>query len=181
MTTLLPILLRYIWFNFLSRNDIIKSIALLYALVHEREIEIVERVSPGRNTDLLASMDATSCPMRHGKSKQSYAMFWRITESFTNLKEITDFFRTSTKNRNPNWIRCSNNWLYHQSAIWFFSVADALIGGQPVPMSSGGVAQPPTCLGMAADLTRRREPTGARCMKAIITVVIRNEQSYRRR
>ena len=140
MTTLLPILLRYIWFNFLSRNDIIKSIALLYALVHEREIEIVERVSPGRNTDLLASMEATGCLMRHGKSKQPYAMFWWITESFTKLNEITDSFRPSTKNWNPNRIvartvgcairsqldfgrnRCTHRRATHTNVLWWWRI-----------------------------------------------------------
>ncbi len=35
----------------LEISDTNGQLALLYALVHEREIGIVERVSPGRNTD----------------------------------------------------------------------------------------------------------------------------------
>lgn len=63
-----------------------------------------------------------------------------------------------------------------------FAVADALIGGHPVPASSGGGGNPESDLRW--DGRRPDEEEDAyrlRCMKTAVMVVMKSKQSYRRR
>lgn len=63
-----------------------------------------------------------------------------------------------------------------------FAVADALIGGQPVPVSSGGGGNSDSDLrwdGRRPD--EAEEAYRLRCMKTAIMVVMKGKQSYRRR
>lgn len=62
-----------------------------------------------------------------------------------------------------------------------FAVADALIGGQPVPISSGGGGSTSDMPWDGRRPDEEEEVYRCRCMKAAVKVVLRSKQGYRRK
>ena len=106
------------------------------------------------------------------------------------LADYGEFYRLKRKNQSLSDINreleSELNTLFGQLAVpsirnLIFAVADALIGGQPVLISSGGG-------GSTSDLPwdgrrpdEEEETYQCRCMKAAVAVVMKSKQSYRRR
>lgn len=107
------------------------------------------------------------------------------------LADYGEFYRLKRENQslseNNQELESELNTLIGQLAVpsirnMIFGVADALIGGQPVPTSSGGGGNSDSDLrwdGRRPD--EEEEAYRLRCMKTAVMVVMKGKQSYRRR
>ena len=107
------------------------------------------------------------------------------------LADYGEFYRLKRENqslsKNNQELESKLNTLIGQLAVpsirnMIFAIADALIGGQPVPISSGGGGNSDSDLrwdGRRPD--EEEEAYRLRCMKTAVMVVMKGKQSYRRR